>query len=248
MAGHSHWANIQRSKGIADAKRGKVFSKLSRYIIIAARSGGGDPDMNLKLRYAIDKARAVSMPKENIERAVKRGTGELEGVTYDEITYEGYGPGGAAILAELTTDNRNRTNSEIKKVFEKGGGKIGAPGSVAWMFERKGVILIEAGKTTEDRLMEVALEAGAEDIKAEGSNFAVYCDATTLATVQDAITKASIPVISAEISQIAKTPMDADAEMQAKVLKLMELLDDHDDVQNVYTNVNISDEVASSVA
>lgn len=248
MAGHSHWANIQRSKGIADAKRGKVFSKLSRYIIIAARSGGGDPDMNLKLRYAIDKARAVSMPKENIERAVKRGTGELEGVTYDEITYEGYGPGGAAILAELTTDNRNRTNSEIKKVFEKGGGKIGAPGSVAWMFERKGVILIEAGKTTEDRLMEIALEAGAEDIKPEGSNFAVYCDATTLATVQDAITKAPIPVISAEISQIAKTPMDTDAETQTKVLKLMELLDDHDDVQNVYTNVNISEEVASSVA
>jgi YebC/PmpR family DNA-binding regulatory protein len=247
MAGHSHWANIQRSKGIADAKRGKVFSKLSRYIIIAARAGGGDPDMNLKLRYAIDKARAVSMPKENIERAVKRGTGELEGVTYDEINYEGYGPGGAAVLVELTTDNRNRTNSEIKKVFEKGGGKIGAPGSVAWMFERKGVILIEAGKTTEDRLMEIALEAGAEDIKAEGSNFAVYCEAATLATVQDAITKAGIPVVSAEISQIAKTPMDADTETQQKVLKLMELLDDHDDVQNVYTNVNISEEVASSV-
>src|SRR6516162_8606544 len=175
MAGHSHYKNMARHKAIVDAKRGKVFSKLSRYIIIAARAGGGDPNMNLKLRYAIDKARAVSMPKDNIERAVKRGTGELEGVTYDEINYEGYGPGGAAVLVELTTDNRNRTNSEIKKVFEKGGGKIGAPGSVAWMFERKGVILIEAGKTTEDRLMEIALEAGAEDIKAEGSNFAVYC-------------------------------------------------------------------------
>lgn len=248
MAGHSHWANIQRSKGIADAKRGKVFSKLSRYIIIAARAGGGDPDMNLKLRYAIDKARSVSMPKENIERAVKRGTGELEGVTYDEITYEGYGSGGAAILVELTTDNRNRTNGEIKKIFEKGGGKIGAPGSVAWMFERKGVILIEGNKTTEDRLMEVALEAGAEDIKAEGNNFAVYCEPTNLAEVQDSITKASIPIVSAEISQIAKTPMDADNETQQKVLKLMELLDDHDDVQNVYTNVNISEEVASSVA
>jgi YebC/PmpR family DNA-binding regulatory protein len=246
MAGHSHWANIQRSKGIADAKRGKVFSKLSRYIIIAARSGGGDPDMNLKLRYAIDKARAVSMPKENIERAVKRGTGDLEGETYDEITYEGYGPGGAAVLVEITTDNRNRTNGEIKKIFEKGGGKIGTPGTVAWLFERKGVIAVDATKTTEDQLMEVALDAGAQDITRGGDTFEVTCDPSSFTAVQEALTKAKIPFSSAEITQIAKTPMDADKETQQKVLKLMELLDDHDDVQNVYTNLNINEEVAAA--
>jgi YebC/PmpR family DNA-binding regulatory protein len=246
MAGHSHWANIQRSKGIADAKRGKVFSKLSRYIIIAARSGGGDPDMNLKLRYAIDKARAVSMPKDNIERAIKRGTGDLEGETYDEITYEGYGPGGAAILVDITTDNRNRTNGEIKKVFEKGGGKIGTPGSVAWMFERKGVLQVNAAKTTEDRLMEVALDAGAQDITREGDFFEITCDPTSFSAVQEALTKATVPFTSAEITQVAKTPMDADKETQQKVLKLMEMLDDHDDVQNVYTNLNINEEVAAA--
>jgi YebC/PmpR family DNA-binding regulatory protein len=245
MAGHSHWANIQRSKGIADAKRGKVFSKLSRYIIIAARSGGGDPDMNLKLRYAIDKARAVSMPKENIERAIKRGTGTLEGETYDEITYEGYGPGGAAILVDITTDNRNRTNGEIKKIFEKGGGKIGTPGSVAWMFERKGLIRIDAGKTSEEQLMEVALEAGAEDITRDGEQFEISCDPTNFTAVQEALTKAKLPLASTEITQVAKTPMDADKESQQKMLKLMEMLDDHDDVQNVYTNLNISEEVAA---
>lgn len=246
MAGHSHWANIQRSKGIADAKRGKVFSKLSRYIMIAAKAGGGDPDSNLKLRYAIDKARAVSMPKENIERAVKKGTGELEGVSFDEITYEGYGAGGAAILVDITTDNRNRTNGEIKKIFEKGGGKIGTPGTVAWLFERKGVITIDASKTTEEQLMEVALEAGAEDIKREGDTFEVTCDPSTYSAVQDALSKAKIEVASSELSQIAKTPMDADLETQQKVMKLMEMLDDHDDVQNVYTNLNITAEAVAS--
>lgn len=244
MAGHSHWANIQRSKGIADAKRGKVFSKLSRYIMIAAKAGGGDPDTNLKLRYAIDKARSVSMPKENIERAVKKGTGELEGVSFDEITYEGYGAGGAAILVDIATDNRNRTNGEIKKIFEKGGGKIGTPGTVAWLFERKGIILIDASKTTEEQLMEVALDAGAEDIQKEGDNFVITCDPSSYSAVQDAISKAKIEVASTELTQIAKTPLDADAETQHKVAKLMEMLDDHDDVQNVYTNLNITIEAA----
>lgn len=245
MAGHSHWANIQRSKGIADAKRGKVFSKLSRYIMIAAKAGGGDPDANLKLRYAIDKARAVSMPKENIERAVKKGTGELEGVSFDEITYEGYGAGGSAILVDIATDNRARTNGEIKKIFEKGGGKIGSPGTVAWLFERKGIILIDAGKTTEEQLMEVALEAGAEDIQKEGDKFVITCDPSSYSAVQDAISKAKIEVASTELTQIAKSPLDADVETQQKVAKLMELLDDHDDVQNVYTNLNISAEAAA---
>lgn len=244
MAGHSHWANIQRSKGIADAKRGKVFSKLSRYIMIAAKAGGGDPDSNLKLRYAIDKARSVSMPKENIERAVKKGTGELEGVSFDEITYEGYGAGGAAILVDIATDNRNRTNGEIKKIFEKGGGKIGTPGTVAWLFERKGIILIDASKTTEEQLMEVALDAGAEDIQKEGDNIVITCDPSSYSAVQDAISMAKIEVVSTELTQIAKTPLEADLETQQKVARLMELLDDHDDVQNVYTNLNISAEAA----
>lgn len=245
MAGHSHWNNIQRTKGVADAKRGKVFSKLSRYIMIAAKAGGGDPDSNLKLRYAIDKARSVSMPKENIERAVKKGTGELEGISFDEIAYEGYGAGGAAILIDITTDNRARTSGEIKKIFEKGGGKIGTPGTVAWLFERKGIVLIDATKTTEEQLMEVALEAGAEDIQRNGDNFEVTCDPSSYTAVQDAIAKAKIEVVSTELTQVAKTPVDADGETQQKVMKLMEMLDDHDDVQNVYTNLNITAEAAA---
>ncbi|HMO34550.1 MAG TPA: YebC/PmpR family DNA-binding transcriptional regulator [Gemmatales bacterium] len=242
MAGHSHWANIQRTKGVADTKRGKLFSKLSRYIMIAAKAGGGDPDSNLKLRYAIDKARANSMPKENIERAIKKGTGELEGVNFDEITYEGYGAGGAAVLVDIATDNRNRTNGEIKKIFEKGGGKIGTPGTVAWLFERKGMILIEADKTSEEKLMEVALEAGADDIKLEERHFEIICDPSVFSSVQAALSAANIPMASSELIQIAKTPMEADLETQQKVAKLMELLDDHDDVQNVYTNLKITPE------
>src|SRR5688572_26991932 len=165
MAGHSHWANIQHKKGAVDAKRGKLFSKLSRYIIIAARAGGGDPTMNLKLRYAIDKARSVSMPKDNIEKAIKRGTGELDAVNYDEIMYEGFGPGGVAVLVEVMTDNRNRTNGEVKKIFERANATVGVPGSVAYMFDRKGFFAIDATKyPDEDALMGIALDAGAEDL------------------------------------------------------------------------------------
>src|SRR5918911_307510 len=165
MAGHSHWANIQHKKGIADAKRGKVWSKLSRLIIIAARHGGGDPETNLKLRYAIEKAREVSMPKDNIERAVKRGTGETEGIVFEEIVYEGYGPGGVAILVDVLTDNRNRTASEIRKIFERSGGKMGSAGCVAYLFERKGTFSIDGKATDEDTLMTIALDAGADDMK-----------------------------------------------------------------------------------
>lgn len=240
MAGHSHWNNIHRTKGVADAKRGKVFSKLSRYIMIAAKSGGGDPDTNLKLRYAIDKARSVSMPKENIERAVKKGTGELEGISFDEITYEGYGSGGCAILLDITTDNRARTSGEIKKIFDRAGCKIGMPGTVAWLFERKGIIQVDATKATEDKLMEVALEAGADDIQRVGDYFAITCDPSNYSDVQATLTAARIPIASTEITQVAKTPMEADLETQKKVVKLMDLLDDHDDVQNVYTNLNIT--------
>lgn len=247
MAGHSHWANIQRSKGAADAKRGKLFSKLSRYILIAARNGGGDPDMNLPLRYAIDKARAVSMPKDNIERAIKKGTGELESETFEELTYEGYGPAGVAILVQSTTDNRARTSGEVRKIFEKGGGKMGNPGAVAWMFERKGLITLDAAGVDEDSLMELALEAGAEDVKNTGKGFEIICppDAAFQA-LQDALAKKGLKTTSAEILQLAKTPMDVSVEDAQRVLKLMEMLDEHDDVQNVYSTLNITDEIAAA--
>jgi YebC/PmpR family DNA-binding regulatory protein len=247
MAGHSHWANIQRSKGAADAKRGKVFSKLSRYIMIAARNGGGDPDMNLKLRYAIDKARAVSMPKENIERAVKKGTGELEGVNFEELTYEGYGHGGVAILVDIMTDNRARSSGEVRKIFERAGAKMGQPGSVAWMFERKGVFVVDAKGMDEEKLMEIALEAGADDIKKVGTNFEVICDAANFHTVQTALAAKKITTTSAEITQLAKTPVDASVEDAKRVLHLMELLDEHDDVQNVYSTLNLTDEIVAAV-
>src|SRR5438094_2711006 len=176
MAGHSQWATINHKKGAIDAKRGKLFSKLSRAIIIAARHGGGYPEMNLKLRYAIDKARQVSMPKDNIERAVKRGTGELEGLTFDEVTYEGYGAGGAAVLVDVLTDNRNRTASEIRKIFERSGGKLGSAGNVAFLFERKGLLSEPANATDEDTLMGIVLDAGADDLKRSGSTFEITCD------------------------------------------------------------------------
>lgn len=248
MAGHSHWANIQRSKGAADAKRGRLFSKLSRYILIAARNGGGDPDMNLRLRYAIDKARAVSMPKENIERAIKKGTGELEGVTFEEMNYEGYGPAGIAILVEITTDNRARTSGEVRNIFEKGGGKMGNPGAVAWMFERKGLFVLDAASTTEDALMELALEAGADDVKSVGKTFEITCPAEAYLTLQQALTKQGLTPTTAELTQLPKTPIDVSVEDARRVLRLMELLDENDDVQNVYSNMNLTEEVAAAAA
>ncbi len=247
MSGHSHWATIKHKKGAIDAKRGKLFSKLSRAIIIAARHGGGDPEMNLKLRYAIDKAREVSMPKDNIERAIKRGTGEVEGQTFEEVTYEGYGPGGVAILVETLTDNRNRTNSEIRKIFERSGGKMGSAGNVGYLFERKGVFSIDASTVDEDTLMSIALDAGAEDLKRAGSTFDVTCDPTAFNQVQEALTKNNLKPTVAEISQVPKVPVDVDTETGKKVLRLMEALNDQDDVQNVYSNVNLSEELVAAV-
>src|ERR1700733_5566852 len=185
MSGHSHWATIKHKKGAIDAKRGKLFSKLSRAIIIAARNGGGDPEMNLKLRYAIDKARQVSMPKDNIERAVKRGTGDMEGMTFEEILYEGYGPGGVAVLVDVLTDNRNRTSGEIRKIFDRAGGKMGSSGSVGYLFERKGVFVIPAEGKDEDALMGIALDAGAEDMKRSGDTFEILCDPSAFAQVRE---------------------------------------------------------------
>ena len=247
MSGHSHWATIKHKKGAIDAKRGKLFSKLSRAIIIAARHGGGDPEMNLKLRYAIDKARQVSMPKDNIERAVKRGTGEVEGLTFEEVTYEGYGPGGVAILVDVLTDNRNRTASEIRKIFERSGGKMGSAGNVAFLFDRKGIFSIDASAIDEDSLMGIVLEAGAEDMKRLGSTFEITCDPGVFNQVHEALKKNGLSPQLAEVSQIAKVPVDAEAETGKKIMRLMESLDDQEDVQNVYSNVNISEEMVAEV-
>jgi YebC/PmpR family DNA-binding regulatory protein len=248
MSGHSHWATIKHKKGAIDAKRGKLWSKLSRAIIIAARHGGGDPTMNLKLRYAIDKARQVSMPKDNIERAIKRGTGDVEGMVFEEITYEGIGPGGVGILVDVVTDNRNRTAGEVRKIFERGGGKLGSAGNVAFRFERKGVFSVNAAGVDEDTLMGVALDAGADDMKRSGSTFDITCDPSAFAKVQEALQKNNIPTVVSEISQVAKAPIDADAETARKVVRLMEALDDHDDVQNVYSDLNMSEELMHEVA
>jgi YebC/PmpR family DNA-binding regulatory protein len=246
MAGHSHAKNIMRHKAVVDAKRGKLFSKLSRYIIIAARNGGGDPTMNLPLRYAIDKARAVSMPKDNIEKAIKRGTGEIEGVTYDEIVYEGYGPGGVAVLVEVMTDNRNRTNGEIKKIFERANANIGVPGSVAFMFDRKGFFAIDAAKyPDEDKLMSLALDAGAEDLKREGDYFEITSEPSNFSAVIEALKSANIETLEAEVKHLPKMQKEIDLDTGKKVVKFIDALDDHDDVQNVYTDANLTDEMTA---
>lgn len=241
MSGHSHWATIKHKKGATDAKRGKLWSKLSRAIIVAAKNGGGDPNMNLKLRYAIDKAREVSMPNDNINRAIKRGTGDVEGIQFEEITYEGYGAGGIAIMVDVLTDNRNRTGGEIRKIFERGGGNMGGPGCVAFQFERKGCILVDAATTDEDTLMGQALEAGAEDMKLDGPNFQIVCDGAGFGGVKEKLEKQGVKFVSAEITKLPKTLQDADTEAGQKVMRLMEALDDHDDVQNVYSNLNVTE-------
>lgn len=247
MAGHSHSANIKHRKNAVDAKRGKLFGKLSRAIIIAAKNGGGDPDANLKLRYAIDKARQNSMPKDNIERAIKKGIGELEGESFEEVTYEGYGAGGVGILVETATDNRNRTNGEIRKIFEKGGGRIGTPNSVAFQFDRKGLILVATEKADEETLMMTALDAGAEDMKKEGDYFEIYCDPSTFSQVTAALESENIEMYNSEITQIAQNPVEVDAETARKVLKLMDALDEHDDSQAVFSTANIPDEILEEI-
>jgi YebC/PmpR family DNA-binding regulatory protein len=245
MSGHSHWATIKHKKGAIDAKRGKLWSKLSRAIIIAARHGGGDPGMNLKLRYAIDKAREVSMPKDNIERAVKRGTGDMEGVVYEEITYEGF-LGSVAVLVEVLTDNRNRTVGEISKVFERAGGKMGVAGCAAYLFERKGLFTVDAGTTDEDTLMGVVLDVGADDLKRHGSIFEITCDPTRFNEIQESLKKANVTVASANLVQLPKAAMDVDTETGKKIVKLVESLDDHDDVQNVYSSANLTEEMVTA--
>jgi YebC/PmpR family DNA-binding regulatory protein len=249
MAGHSHWANIARKKALVDNKRGKLWSKLAKAIIVAAKMGGGDPNMNLRLRYAIDAARAVSMPNDNINRAIKTGTGELASGNLEETIYEGYGAGGVAIMCEILTDNRNRTAPEIRKIFEMSDGKLGATGCVAWMFERKGLFIVSAAKIDEDKLMETALEAGADDVKRSGDKFEVTCDPHVFGAVGDALAKAGIEVESKEIARLPTSTVDLDdAETARKVLALMERLDNHDDVQSVAANFNIPDEAMAEIA
>jgi YebC/PmpR family DNA-binding regulatory protein len=247
MAGHSHWANIAHKKSAIDAKRGKLWSKLAKAIIIAAKAGGGDPAANLKLRYAIIDAKAGNMPKDTIDRAIKKGTGELEGVNFEEVLYEGYGPNGVAILCDILTDNRNRTAPEVRKIFEIAGGKLGGAGSVAWMFERKGLVVIPTSQIEEDALMELALEAGADDVCHVGETFEITCNPDVYTNVCDAIEQASLTPELSEIARIPKDTVDLDAEAGRSVLKLMEMLDDHDDVQKVAANFNIPDEAMAEI-
>lgn len=242
MAGHSHWAGIKHKKALIDSKRGKLWSKLTKAIIVAARAGGGDVSMNLRLRYAINDAKAVSMPKDNIVRAIKKGTGEIEGGQFEEIVYEGYGPGGVAILCEILTDNRNRTAPEVRNLFERYGGKLGATGCVAWMFDRKGLIVLPKDAIDEEALMELTLEAGADDVAVEGDQYEVTCAVESFNDVSSAIESAGLEADVCKITQIPKETVDLDAGSAKKVLKLMEQLDEHDDVQNLSANFNIPDD------
>jgi YebC/PmpR family DNA-binding regulatory protein len=239
MAGHSHSANIAHRKGIVDAKRGKLFSKLCRAVFVAARNGGGDPDMNLKLRYAIDKARSYSCPKENIERSIKKATGELGAENYEEVMYEGYGPGGVAVLCEVLTDNRNRTAGELRKAFEVASGNLGGSGCVSYLFTFKGLFVIDAKTVPEDRLMEVVLEAGADDLEQIDGYFEVTCDPKAFESVRKALESHKIATESAETSYIPTTTIDLDVETGKKMLKLRDALEENEDVQNVYANDNI---------
>ncbi len=241
MSGHSKWHTIKHKKGALDAKRGKLFTKLIREMTIAARIGGGDPDANPRLRTAVDKAKASNMPADNITRAIKKGTGELEGATYEELLLEGYGPGGVAIMVEGTTDNRNRTVSEIRHIFTKYGGNLGGAGSVAYMFKPRGVISIAAGKTTEDKLMEIALDAGADDIVAEPQGFTVYTSPHDLEAVRAAIKKAGIEPDESELKKLADTTVPLEGAKAQQLLKLIEMLDDQDDVSTVWDNSDISE-------
>jgi YebC/PmpR family DNA-binding regulatory protein len=243
MSGHSKWSQIKRKKGVADVKRGAVFTRLGREISLAAREGGGDQTANFTLRLAVEKARGQNMPKENIERAIKRGTGELnEGGQLEDAIYEGYGPGGTALLVQVLTDNRNRTASEVRHMFTRGGGNLAASNAVAWMFEKKGIIAIENVKNADDLALEL-IDAGADDVKVDGSLVEAYCASEQLRAFRDSLEKKKIPITSAELAWISKNPAEVTDEQAVSTLKLMESLEEHDDVQKVYTNVEISDAV-----
>lgn len=248
MAGHSKWANIKHRKGAADAKKGKVFTKLIREIQVSARIGGGSPDSNPRLRDAITEARSNNMPKDNIERAIKRGTGELDGSNYEQITYEGYGPGGVALLIESLTDNRNRTVADLRATITKSGGNLGESGSVAWIFDKKGMISVDKKNIGEEKLMEIALELGAEDIQDDGENWSVLIEPPLFSQVKEGLENQGIKLNYAALSAIPKNTVQVEGENVQKMLKLMETLEDLDDVQKVYANFDIDESEMENIS
>lgn len=241
MSGHSKWASIKHKKASVDAKRGKIFTKIIKEITVAARVGGGDINGNPRLRSAVLSAKAVNMPQDNIQRAIKKGTGELPGTTYEEVTYEGFGVGGVAIIVDVMTDNKNRTIAEIRSLFGKNGGNIGETGCVGWMFSKKGVIVVDKKACEEDQLMGIALDAGADDLKTE-DNFEILTSLESFEAVKEALEKNNIPTLSAEITMHPQNTIKVEGKQAQQILKLMEALDDHDDVQNCYSNFDIPDE------
>lgn len=244
MAGHSHWAGIKHKKAANDAKRGKIWSKIARMIIVAAKAGGGDPAQNLALRYAIDKAKGANMPKDTIEKAVKKGTGELGAVNYEEVLYEGYAPGGVAIMLDGLTDNRNRTAPEIKKIFEKRGGSLGNSGCVNWMFSKKGLITVRTDAIDEDTLMEIALSAGADDMENTGEVYELTCDPNAYDELKKTLEEKELPTEVAEISMVPQNTVPVnDLDTAKKILALMDDFEDHDDIQEVYANFDIPDDI-----
>ncbi len=247
MSGHSKWSSIKHKKAATDAKRGKIFTKLIKEITVAARMGGGDLEANPRLRAAVAAGKSENMPKDNIERAIKKGTGDLEGVNYEESIYEGYGPGGAAVLVESLTDNKNRTVADVRSIFGKNGGSLGENGCVAWMFDKKGYVAVESAAVDEEVLMEVALEAGAEDIREDDSNFEVITDLSDFEAVKQAIEQASIPYITAEITMLPQTTANLVGKEAEQMVRLMEMLEDCDDVQKVYTNADIPEDIINSM-
>jgi len=249
MSGHSHWAGIKYKKAALDAKRGKAWSKISRMIIVAAKQGGGDPSANLTLRYAIDKAKGANMPKDTIEKAIKKGTGDLEGMSFEEVLYEGYGPSGVAIMVEALTDNRNRTGPEVKRVFEKHGGSLGTSGCVNWMFTKKGLITVSAENTDEEQLLEIALSAGDDDMQAVGEVFEITCEPAAYEELKKALQEKEIPIEMAEISMVPQSTIDiSDEHIAKRIISLMEAFEDHDDVQNTYANFDIPEEIIARIS
>lgn len=248
MAGHSKWANIKHKKSAEDAKRGKIFSRIVKEIIVAARLGGGDPNANPRLRTAIQHAKANNVPKDNVERAIKKGTGELEGFNYEETVYEGYGPGGAAVFVESLSDNKNRTVGDIRHIFSKHGGNLGENGCVSWMFDKKGWIPVKKDDASEDTLMEVALEAGAEDIREDDGIFEVITPPDQFEDVKAALDEAEVPYENAEVTMLPQTTVSLTGADAEKMLKLMNALDDYDDVQRVHTNADLPEEVFAAMS
>jgi YebC/PmpR family DNA-binding regulatory protein len=243
VSGHSKWATIKRKKAATDAKRGQIFTKLIREITVAARAGGGDPNFNPRLRLAVDTAKAANMPADNIDRAIKKGTGELEGVSYEELTYEGYGPGGVALFIEVLTDNQKRTVAEVRHILDKHGGNLGTTGSVAWQFERKGQLFVSASEYDEEAVFEAAIEAGAEDVSQEGEEFQVTTDPSSFQEVRDGMKAAGIEASSAELTFVAKNEVSVAGKEAESLLKVLDALEENDDVQKVHSNADIDEEI-----